>query len=474
MNIKTKATLIVWWIILFFWWWAVFVMSLIQDNEQSPSTDITGEAPKAEEQNNNWTWSNQDTKDNNQQEDTTNEEDIKATNWTWDTQTEWDDIEKKEHSLKILSYNKIVDNKTQKLFKFKYKKESWGTLNYENYDNLEEYNKELVYKLATKSDDFDLAIIPWEWFDDIWYLSDVSFKIKAPWFDISSIFDYNFNNYIKDNNIKAIPFGIDPIVWYTNKNINTYQTFETWKDIIVKSDRISEKDGIKNMPIFLGYDNMYLNYLEDNNSLFPVFDYIYKYYIFKDWKQWVELVKDLWTNIIHKTFDFKLYKKLVIKYRKYEFCKNNEKMCFILDNDSTIIYDFLSNWNFYKENDLNIYKNFRIRPENINKTTLALNKNTDEYPAKSYIMIINPNIKQENLLKFLQTYIKMWQNNDLPFYKNIISPFVWNWINEENNFLSKYLWRFIIWEKFWIWLQNNLSKKELNYLRWDINIDLLF
>lgn len=478
MNVKTKASLIVWWIILFFLWWAVFVVSLIKDDGQSSITDITGGISKYNKQNTNWTWSSQDTKENNQEdkEKTTNKEDEKTTNWTWDNQedTKLNNIKKKEHSLKILSYKKVVDDKTRKLFNFKYKKESLGILYYKNYDNLEEYNKELVYKLATKSDDFDLAIIPSEWFDDISYLLNTSFNLKTPWFDISSIFDYNFNNYLKDNNIKAIPFAIDPIVWYTSKNISTYQTFKNWKDIILKSDRVSEKDGIKTMPVFLGYDNMYLNYLEDNNSLFPIFDYIYNYYIFKNSKQWVKLLKDFWTNIIYKTFDFKLYKKLVVKYRKYKFCENNEKMCFILDNDSTIVYDFLSRSDFYKENALNIYKNFRIRPENIQKTTLALNKNTDEYPARWYIIIINPSIDKENLLIFLQTYIKMWKNDDLPFYKNLISPFVWIWITKENNFLSKYIWRFITWENFWMWFKNNLSTKALNYLKWDINIDLLF
>jgi len=57
-------------------------------------------------------------------------------------------------------------------------------------------------------------------------------------------------------------------------------------------------------------------------------------------------------------------------------------MCFILKGDSSIVYDFLSSSNFYKENALNIYKSFKIRPQNIKKTTLALNKSSDEYPAR--------------------------------------------------------------------------------------------
>ena len=465
MSIKTKATLIVWWIILFFWWWAVFVMSLIWNKQVS--TDIINSPTKQEKK---------ITKDNpNKTWNTT--PNIK-TPWTGNTSnTTWNagsKQEKKAHTLKILSYSKILDNKTEKIFAFKYKKESWGTINYENYNNLNTYSKDLIYKLATKSKDFDLAIIPSEWFDDISSLSNVSFKIKAPWFDISSIFDYNFYKYVKDNNIKAIPFAIDPIVWYSAQKVSTYQTFKSWKDIILTSDRVSENGKIKKMPIFLGYDYLYLSYLENHKSLFPIFDYIYKYYIHKNAKEWVKLLKDFWTNIINKTFDFNLYKKLVVKYREYKFCKNNEKMCFILKGDSSIVYDFLSSSNFYKENALNIYKSFKIRPQNIKKTTLALNKSSDEYPARWYIIIINPNIDQEKLLIFLKTYIKMWKNDELPFYKNLISPFNWIKIKEDNDFLSKYIWRFITAENFWMWLKDNLSKKELNYLKWNINIDLLF
>jgi len=36
------------------------------------------------------------------------------------------------------------------------------------------------------------------------------------------------------------------------------------------------------MPLFLGYDSNYLDYLEKNKySLFPVFDFILHYYVFE-------------------------------------------------------------------------------------------------------------------------------------------------------------------------------------------------
>lgn len=459
MNPKTKVTLIIWWIILFFWWWAIFVMSLIWNNKAS--TDIINTSINHNKQ---WTTNNHNTK----------WEKIKNSQ-------SWDKIIKKQsetikkaHTLKILSYDKIINNNAEKIFAFKYKKKTWWSIDFKNYDDLNKYNKELIYKLATKSKDFDLAIIPAEWFDNVSHLANKSFNINTPWFDISSLFDYNFNRYVKNNNIKAIPFAIDPIVWYSAGKVRTYQTFDSWKNIILTSDRLTEKGWIKKMPIFLGYDNLYLVYLKNHKNVFPIFDYIYNYYIHKHSKKWVKLLKDFWTNIINKTFDIKLYIKLAKKYRKYTFCKNNLKMCLILGKDSSIVYDFLSSSTFYQKNRLNIFRYFKIMTKKIKKTTLALNNSSDEYPVRWYIIIINPNINQDNLLIFLKTYINMWKNNKLPFYKDIISPFNGITINKDNQFLSKYLWRFITAENFWMWLKDKLSEKQINYLKWNINIDLLF
>jgi len=433
--------------------------------------------------NNNW---NSDIINKEINNNTWNVLENKEKTWTWNNKTwnnktqdnvilTWNNTEeKKEHKLNILTYDKIIDTKTQKIFILKYKKESWWLINFKNYNNLEIYSKELIYKLATKQNDFDLAIIPSEWFDNIENLLKNSFKINTNWFDISSIFDYNFYKYVKDNNIKAIPFAIDPIIGYSTESIDTYQDFNTWKDIILKSDRLSEKEWIKKMPIFLGYDENYISYLKNNNNLFPIFNYIYNYYIHKQSKEWIKLLKDFWTNIIYKTFDLNLYKKFIVKYKKYNFCKNNENLCFILLKDSNIVYDFLSNTNFYEKNKLNIYKAFKIKSTNIVKTTLPLWKSIDEYPARWYIIIINPKINKDNLLIFLKTYIKIWKKDELYFYKNLISPFNWIKINKENDFLSKYIWRFITAENFWVWLENKLSWKQINYLIWNINIDLLF
>jgi hypothetical protein len=108
--------------------------------------------------------------------------------------------------------DQLFDLKSEKIFNLKLKKSKNGNLVFDKYSNLEEYHKELVYKLAMKEDDFDLAIIPSEWFDDITELSNTSFKIPNLNFQISTLFDYNFTKYLQDNKIKAIPFAIDPIL----------------------------------------------------------------------------------------------------------------------------------------------------------------------------------------------------------------------------------------------------------------------
>lgn len=483
MTAKTKITLIVWWIFTFIWWWIFLVMSMMS-GAHDPSTDIIKsgivskdtqkeQTPKDEKQD------SEEQKDKKDEEKKT-EESPKDSNENIENNSAKEN--KDPYSLKVLTFSGISDAKTEKLFNFKFKKQSWWTVEFKSYNNLKEYNKDLVYQLATKTADFDFAIIPSHWYKDITksveWLEDFYFQIKTPWFNISSIFDYNFESFIKDNNIRAIPFAIDPIVWYANNqnnNILDQQTFKSWKDIIIKNpNRVTVDWKISNMPIFLWYDEDYLKFLEKNDSLFPIFDNLFRYYILKNSEEWIKLLKDFWNNMINKTFSLELFKKNIVKYRKYDFCKTNIQLCFILWWDSEIVYDFLANSSFYKENALEIFKQFKIRPSQIKLTTPALWDSSNEYPARWRIMLINPKIDQNKFIRFLQTYIKMGKQNELPFYKYLISPFVWIKTSKQHDFFDKYIWRFILLEKFGVNLQNRLDKKELNYLNGSININNLF
>ena len=93
-----------------------------------------------------------------------------------------------------------------------------------------------------------------------------------------------------------------------------------------------------------------------------------------------------------------------------------------------------------------------------------------EYPAKWRIIIINPNSKNlKNLWKFIQTYLLLGQNNLLPFYKNMISPFVKTQQTPKNlEFLSSYLGRFLILYNMQLDYPRTLNQKEFNYLKWNI------
>jgi len=435
-------------------------------------TDITAQTPN--------TWNNTTTTEKNEEKPTptpTNNENDKNKNNN-ENNLNKEEIKKEVHKLTILS-PKINSKTAWKIFNIKYHKLTSWTIETVFYNDLQKYNKDLIYKLATKNNDFDLAIIPAEWFENTDELSKLSFKLKNADFEISSLFDYNFQNFLKNNNIKAIPFAIDPIVGFTlNKEIKTLQTYESWKKIIITNyKRLDKNWKLKYMPLFLGYDNNYLKYIEKNNkTLFPVFDYITIFYKFKKDRTGLSLMKDFWQNITYKTFDFNLYKKNLIKFRKNSICKGKMiKYCLLLSKNTDLVYGFSSDYNILKENWLKIYKSFKVKTKNLNLTSLAIGQST-EYPARWRIIIINPHSNNLKYISvFLKKYMEMWQKWELPFYKNMISPFLAQSTikNKKIIFMEKYYGRFITLDKIWVGIKNTLNKKIINYLKWDISIDIL-
>jgi len=472
MTPKTKFTLIGWWIISFIWWWMFLVMSLIPSNNdviKNPRNyrfqhDVLWKAPTSWDIENNIKNNIESTKTTEKKEDKKEEK-----------------IVREEHKLKLLTISDLNSTKAWKLFNIKYKAKTWWEIDVKYYKNISDYNKDLIYKLATKNTDFDLAIIPSEWFKNTEELTKLSFKLWNSSFAISSIFDYNFNYLLKNNQIKAIPFAIDPIIGYsTNRKLDTKQTFDTWKKLILDSNnRIDSKWNLRNIPLLLWYDKDYLNYIKKSGkTIFPVFDYILEYYIFKKDRSSIELIKDFWTNIVYKTFSFKILKKNLLKIRKIPFCKwTFWKYCLLLWNKSKLVYWFASDYNLFRKNAKNIYKTFHLKTSNLYTTSLALPMwGNSEYPARWRVIIINPNSKNiKYIWNFLKQYIIMWKNNTLPFYRNMISPFLTQYSikNSKFLFLNDYSGRFITLDKIWIWLKNSLNKKTINYLNWDISVDIL-
>lgn len=476
MNVKTKITLIIWAIIAFLGWWVILVMSLI-DKWNNLQADLIQKAPiqqkiKKQEKNTKNNSKNTENKENNNN----------PTNPTNNTET--NNKQKKEnnlsinkinHTLTILTYKNLVSEKAWKLFAYKYKKLTSGNLKLKFKNNLKQFNKDLIYSLATKDSSFDIAIIPEYWFQDIEEFSKWWFKINWD-MQLESIFDYTFEKYIKDNHIKAIPFAIEPIIWYTfDKKANTNQDFNTWKNLIINSpDRLDTNWNLKTMPLLLWYDKLYIKLLEKWKSFFPVFDVILRYYVFKKSEQWIKLLKDFWQNPIYKTFDLRLYYILSKKYKKYDFCKNNIKYCLLADKKSILVYWFSSDLSFFNKNKLNLFKKFKANYKKLKLTNLALANKFAEYPVRDWIIIVNPNSKNIQYIgTFIKSYIKLGQNNKLPFYKNLISPFSSNPISKELSILSNYKWRFISLDNMWIKEKNILTKKIINYLAGKININLL-
>ena len=470
MSPKAKITLIIWWIIAFFVWWWFLLLSLL-NNWTNTQTDIIWNKFKNTSNQKEIKYVKQENKQNNNWQNNNKQKD------NWNNQQET--IKKEKHTFTILTPNNLNSPLAWKLFNLKYKKETWWEFKVKYYSNIKDYKEKLIYKLATKSDDFDFAIIPSEWFQNTEQFSKLSFKLWNSAFQISSIFDYWFSYYLKDNKIKAIPFAIDPIVWFSfDKDISTNQTFMSWKQIILSDlNRLTKNWNIKSMPILLGYDNNYIKYIEKNNKVyFPVSKYITEYYKFKKERKGLELLKDFWQNITYKTFDFNLYRKYILKLKKKDICKwIYEKYCLLFDKKTKLVYWFMSDLKYFKTNWFKIFKLFKIKTTKLHTTTLAIWDNS-EYPTRWWIIIINPNSKNINYMwKFLQAYIELWKNWELPFYKYMISPFLWaNTIkNSKIKYFEQYIWRFIMFDKMWVWLKDNLDKKTLNYFKWDISLDIL-
>jgi len=490
MSPKAKITLIIWAIIAFLGGWVVFVLSLIQDNSsqqtnilaktastnkvqtkinqnQTKSSNTTSQStpqktptiPQNSATNTTWTTTqNQTTSSNNQ---TSNSPKSTYPNTKWNTFT-------------ILAPYNLESKLAWRFFQINFKKHSGWIIKFKFYKNGKDYDKDLTYKLATKDQNFDFAIVPAYWFNHLNNITDISFQVKWS-INLASIFDYNFENFVKNNSIKAIPFAIEPIIgfWLADKVKNPIQDFDSRKQIIINSPtRLASNWKIKTMPIFLGYDNNYLKYIQNNTySLFPVFDFILHYYFFKKSQQWAKLIKDFWFSMIYKTFDFGLFQRYAIKYKKYDFCKNYEKFCLLFDKKTDLVYWLSSDLDYLKQNRLSIFKKFRFKTTKIQLTSVPLANSLAEYPAKWRIIIINPHSKNiKNLWKFIKAYILLGQNNLLPFYKNLISPFMKNQVlPTQLKFLQPYLGRFLILYNMNLNYPQTLSKKEINYLKWNID-----
>jgi hypothetical protein len=229
------------------------------------------------------------------------------------------------------------------------------------------------------------------------------------------------------------------------------------------------------MPIFLWYDNDYLKYLVDGNETkIPIFDYIFSYYVYVKAKNGIQTIKSFWNeDLSNKTFDNVIYTKHNIVYWKKDFCKKHIWFCILLDQKTSLVYDFASSLEFFTTNNDDIEKKFKIWIDDITKTTLALEHNTDDYPARWWIIIINPNIKDmKNVWNFMEYFIEMWKEHNLPFYSNTISPFVWA-NNKKLDVISPYVGRFVFLDEFVHWHWKYLTETMLDYLTERVDLNAL-
>ncbi len=466
MSPKLKLVIIFWWIIisLSFWVWMIiyFINAWKWWNTQNLAVDILQSWETI-------TWSNIQQKilEKNIIENTEvkNNVDLK--------------IEKKKHNISIYTYEWLLDKKRFNYISRKYKLSTDGTIKYLYESDLTQYYKKIKFLLAEKDDSFDIAIIPSEWYQ--WFEGyNQTYQLQIKGISLTSIFHYAFQDYLMKNNLKAIPFALDPIVSFINnkeikeKNIN----FQELKNIILTSDRLDKQGNQQKIPILLGVDHKAAELFRKKDYYFTdiMYDIISIYYWqaikLKD-KQPIKILMTLWEDKIYKSWDSILFKKLTLKYRNW-FCAKHKEYCLLFDRKTYLVPGFISdlyNISNYLDNGESVFKK-----DYISVVNFPMNERLD-YPVRWWIMIVNPNGKNKDFVMnyFVKWFVIIWQQWKLgKLYTTLYSPFVSNNLyNKSFPILNNYLNNIVLLEDIWINQKRKLDNKLKDSFLWDYSLDLL-
>ena len=406
---------------------------------------------------------------------------------TWDNQVETEvlkediniTIEKKEHNISVYTYKGLLDTKRFDYISRKYKKSTDGNLDYIYEDNLNEYYKKIKFLLAENDNSFDIAIVPSEWYQ--WFDGyNQTYQLKIEWLSLTSIFHYSFQQYLTKNNLKAIPFALDPIVSFiNNKEIEERSISIAWlKEIILTSDRLDNQGNLKKIPVIMGVDKKAAELLRKKDYYFQdimyeVISIYYRQALELGDKQIIKTLMDLGEDMIYKSWDSLLFKKLTLRYRD-GFCSKYKSYCLLFDRKTYLVPGFLSDL-YNIENHLDNSKTV-FKRDYLSVVNLPIKKWLD-YPVRGWIIIINPNGKNidyvmDYFVKWFVTTGQEWKLDRL--YTTLYSPFVSNKLkNKKFPILNSYLNNIVLLENIWINQKRKLDNKLKDALLWDYNLNLL-
>lgn len=458
MSSKWKIIIIFWWVISFLSLWVWLVIYFIDAWKPNTASNVAVDILQWWEVT---TWDVQviDT------EIITNKPEIK--------------VEKKEHNISIYTYKGLMESKKFDYLSRKYDRDTGGNISYIYENDLNKYYEKIKFLLSEKDDSFDIAIVPSEWYQ--WFEGyNQTYQLQIEGVSLTSIFHYSFQNYLEKNKLKAVPFAIDPIVSFiSNREIEEKSITIQWlKDFVLKADRFDSQWTRKKIPTIIGIDNRAAELLRKKDYYFEdiMYEVISIYYRqaleTKD-KQMIKTLMSLGEDMVYKSWDSVLFKRLTVKY-KDGFCGKYKSYCLLFDRKTYLVPGFisdLSNIEDYLDNNKTVFKR-----DYISVVNLPVQKNLD-YPVRWWIMIINPNGKNKDFVMdfFVKWFVSTGQEWKLDkLYTILYSPFVSNKLNNKNfPILNNYLNNILLLEDVWINQKRKLDTKLKDALLWDYGLDLL-
>ena len=383
-------------------------------------------------------------------------------NMTWNLQKTWQII-KNEIVVMIPKwfFNDWFEQLSKQIFQ-----QTWILVRYQKMENLAEYKK---YLIENQTWSVDIYLLPSDW------LKNFSWKNINLWEDIKPYFHSIFAEFINDNKIWFVPYSIDPLVTFVNKNSAYSQDVIDTKNLFsyVVSWKRSKSMAI---PFLFGAGENDVKLLEKNQESFPdYFTFWYNLiYQFKKWKN------TIWLNSFFDTINFNSdykwdlleFKKLVINIAKRNpNCKDHPSICLFSYRFADIIFGFVS--------DQNIINNFTwwgIWLDNVSIYNFPIS--SDDYKIRAWWFVVDDDSLHDNQVDyFLKMYIKTSILNSLPLWDNNLSAFnnifQIQKIQKRYENILKYESKFSLMYNE-INLQENFIKKTnlINLLKWGYKTDL--
>lgn len=290
---------------------------------------------------------------------------------------------------------------------------TWIVVKYKKIANISEYKKILSSGNAYTWK-VDIYLLPSD------RLQSFSWKKINLWENIKPYFHYIFADYI-DKETSFIPYSIDPLVTFLNKNSNYQESSIDFKSLF--SYIISRKKSKSlSIPFLFGAGENDFKLLEKNQESFSDY-FTFWYNLMYQFKKWNSLA---WLQTFLDTINFNSdYKRDLLEFKKLNItiskrnpnCKIYSSMCAFSYRFVDIAFGFLSDQNIIKD-----FTGWGIWLDNVLIYNFPIS--SDIYKVRGRWFVANSDSKNNSQINyFLKMYIKSSVLNSLPLRENSLSAF---------------------------------------------------